>query len=52
MTDQLDVKKCVDELIQRLNVPDELPKYVLSPLQVELFKKHLGASDEMKGGEK
>lgn len=46
MTDQLDVKKCVDELIQRLNVPDELPKYVLSPLQVELFKKHLGASDE------
>ncbi len=45
MTDQLDVKKCVDELIQRLNVPDELPKYVLSPLQVELFKKHLGVFD-------
>jgi hypothetical protein len=46
MTDQLDVKKCVDDLIQRLNVPDEPPKYVLSPLQVELFKKHLGVSDE------
>lgn len=27
MTDQLDVKKCVDELIQRLNVPDELYSY-------------------------
>jgi len=46
MTDQLDVKKCVDDLIQRLNVPDEPPNYVLSPSQVELFKKHLGASDE------
>ena len=46
MTDQLDVKKCVDDLIQRLRVPDEPPKYVLSPSQVELFKKHLGASDE------
>lgn len=46
MTGQLDMKKCVDDLIQRLNVPDEPPKYVLSPLQVELVKKHLGVSDE------
>lgn len=46
MTDRLDVKKFVDNLIQRMSEPHELPKYVLSPLQVELFKKHLGASDE------
>lgn len=41
--DQLDVKKCVDELIQRLNVPDEPPKYVLSPLQVEVARLKGGA---------
>jgi len=44
MTDQLDVKKCVDELIQRLNVPDEPPKYVLSPLQVEVARLKGGAA--------
>jgi len=45
LTDQLDVKKCIDDIIQRLRVPDEPPKYVLSPLQVDLFKKHLRVSD-------
>ena len=43
---KFDMNDIIDDFIQRLNEPQEPPKYVLSPLQVELVKKHLGASDE------
>lgn len=47
MTQQeIDMKGVIDDLMQRMREPQEPPKFVLSPLQVELVKKHLGASDE------
>lgn len=43
---EIDMKGVIDDLMQRMREPQEPPKFVLSPLQVELVKKHLGASDE------
>lgn len=43
---EIDMKGVIDDLMQRMREPQEPPKYVLSPSQVELVKKHLGASDE------
>lgn len=43
---EVDMKGVIDAFMQRMSEPQEPPKYVLSPSQVELFKKHLGASDE------
>lgn len=43
---EIDMKGVIDDFMQRMREPQEPPKFVLSPLQVELLKKHLGASDE------
>ena len=43
---EVDMKGIIDAFMQRMSEPQEPPKYVLSPLQVELAKKHLGVSDE------
>ena len=43
---EFDMNGIIDDFLQRLNEPQEPPKYVLSPSQAEMFKKHLGASDE------
>lgn len=43
---EVDMKGVIDAFMQRMSEPQEPPKFVLSPLQVELVKKHLGASDE------
>lgn len=43
---EFDMNGIIDAFMQRMSKPQEPPKFVLSPSQVELFKKHLGASDE------